>query len=187
MAIKLKHQSSFAIFYCTFTCYKWLSLFEITQSYDAVYKWFAYLKSYKQIDVLAYVIMPNHLHVILYFPTDKFNLNHIISNAKRFLAYEIVNRLAIANPKLLYVLQKNVTKQERLKGQKHKVFENSFDAKPIYSDKFFYQKLDYIHANPVSGKWLLAKDICSYPHSSASFYEEGKYVFFKPRHFGDVL
>ena len=34
--------------------------------------------------------------------------------------------------------------------------------------------LDYIHHNPVSGKWRLAEDFTKYPHSSAGFYECGK-------------
>jgi hypothetical protein len=36
-----------------------------------------------------------------------------------------------------------------------------------------WQKLDYIHRNPVSGKWNLAPDFTKYPHSSAGFYELG--------------
>jgi putative transposase len=35
------------------------------------------------------------------------------------------------------------------------------------------QKLDYIHFNPVSGKWALAKDDLSCHYSSARFYESG--------------
>jgi putative transposase len=35
------------------------------------------------------------------------------------------------------------------------------------------QKLDYIHFNPVRGKWRLAKDDISYYYSSARFYETG--------------
>jgi hypothetical protein len=57
-----------------------------------VYKWFDHLKTEGYYSTV-YVIMPNHLHVILYFPEAGFNLNKIISNAKRFMAYEIVKRL----------------------------------------------------------------------------------------------
>ena len=57
-----------------------------------VYKWFEVLKK-NNTDVVAYVIMPNHLHVILHFHSENFDLNKIISNGKRFLAYEIINRL----------------------------------------------------------------------------------------------
>jgi hypothetical protein len=64
--------------------------------YDLVYKWFDYLKESRQIKVTACIIMPNHVHAILFFPTTNYNANTIISNAKRFMAYEIVNRLKSA-------------------------------------------------------------------------------------------
>ena len=53
-----------------------------------VYEWFDVLKKdgYKEI---GYVIMPNHLHVMIYFPKPGYNLNKIIGNGKRFMAYEI--------------------------------------------------------------------------------------------------
>ena len=43
----------------------------------------------------------------------------------------------------------------------------------IYNREVAKQKLDYIHFNPVSGKWVLAKDDLSYYFSSARFYENG--------------
>ena len=95
-----------------------------------------------------------------------------MSNAKRFMAYEIVNKLENStNNKVLRELSSNLTQREINKGQKHKIFKDFFDAKPIYADKFLFQKLDYIHCNQVKGKWTLAKDNLSYEHSSASFYK----------------
>ncbi|HKO81882.1 MAG TPA: hypothetical protein VJU78_15860, partial [Chitinophagaceae bacterium] len=66
------------------------------------------------------------------------------------------------------------TEREKEKGQKHKVFTDSFDAKGIYNEKFFNQKLNYVHRNPVSDKWRLVTDYTEYRHSSASFYETGE-------------
>ena len=43
----------------------------------------------------------------------------------------------------------------------------------IYSREVAKQKLDYIHFNPVTGKWKLAKDDINYHFSSAKFYESG--------------
>ena len=72
---------------------------------------------------------------------------------------------------LLEYLFDAVTKREKKKAQRHRVFEESFDAKGINSEKFLLQKLNYIHRNPVSGRWNLAKDFTEYEHSSASYYE----------------
>ncbi len=43
----------------------------------------------------------------------------------------------------------------------------------IYSREVAKQKIDYIHFNPVSRKWILAKDDLGYHFSSARFYERG--------------
>ena len=102
------------------------------------------------------------------------------------MAYEIVNRLENStNHKVLQDIRSNLTQREINKGQKHKVFKDSFDAKPIYADKFLFQKLDYIHGNPVNGKWTLARDNVVYEHSSASFYELNEVKHFSPKHYKD--
>jgi len=80
--------------------------------------------------------MPNHLHCILFFPTQDFSLNKIISNAKRFMAYELIRRLKENNQTdILQQLQLTVTEKEKKKGELHKVFEESFDAKGIDNRK----------------------------------------------------
>jgi len=125
--------------------------------------------------------MPNHLHVILYFPEAGFNLNKIIGNAKRFMAYEIITRLeGLKRQDILDYLSSEVSERENKKGQLHKVFTDSFDAKAIYNEKFFNQKMNYIHLNPVSGKWQLVSDFTEYEHSSASFYETGEIKKYEP-------
>ena len=185
MAVKYKHSEEFTTYFVTFTCYKWISLFEITNSYDIVYNWFNILRV-DGIEIVGYVIMPNHVHTIINFPSSGCNLNKIMSNAKRFMAYEIVNRLENStNHKVLQDIRSNLTQREINKGQKHKVFKDSFDAKPIYADKFLFQKLDYIHGNPVNGKWTLARDNVVYEHSSASFYELNEVKHFSPKHYKD--
>ncbi len=83
-------------------------------------------------------------------------------------------------------MQDGLTEKERKKKQLHKVFKDFFDAKAIFSEKFLVQKLNYIHYNPVTGKWKLAKDFVSYEHSSASFYEEAVTRYFEPKHFKDL-
>ena len=99
MAVKFKHSSIYSMYFCTFTCYNWLHLFEQTNSYDLVYDWFTVLKK-KSVDIVAYVIMPNHVHCILNFPDENFNLNKVLSNGKRVMAYQIINRLEAKNENL---------------------------------------------------------------------------------------
>jgi putative transposase len=174
MPVRFQHeQHSNSIYFITFTCYKWLPLFQVTNAYDTVYKWFDHLNS-NNIHVVGYVIMPNHVHVLLYFPKMEKSLNTIVGNAKRFMAYEIINRLEKSKKEaVLERLYSGVKKTEKKKGQIHKVFEDSFDAKECHTEKFIFQKLQYMHLNPVSKKWNLVNDFIDYQYSSAAFYEAG--------------
>ena len=103
------------------------------------------------------------------------------------MAYQIINRLEAKNEhQTLKYLHDALSERERKKGQLHKVFKDSFDAKPVFSEKFLIQKLNYIHLNPVTGKWKLADDFSLYEHSSASFYESGIAKLFLPKHYMEL-
>ncbi len=187
MSVCKWHSEDAPLYFVTFTCYEWLPLFQITNGYDLVYKWFRYLKETKNIQVTAYVIMPNHLYPILFFPLPNFSLNTIISNGKRFMVYEIIKRLRQQQyTELLKYLQNAVTDKERRKGQLHKVFKESFDAKAIDNEAFFLQKLNYLHLNPARGKYRLADDWREYENSSGSFYELQKTIRFVPVHYKEL-
>ncbi len=69
------------------------------------------------------------------------------------MAYEIIKRLEENGfSKILLRLKEGLTERNVAKRQKYKVFENSFDAKPIYHRKFCYKKINYIRLNCVRGK-----------------------------------
>jgi putative transposase len=187
MSTRTKHTNESSLYYITFTCFDWLPLFQQTNSYDIVYKWFNYPRGKKNIQVTAYVIMPDHLHCILFFPDIDFSLSTVVSNAKRFMAYEIIKRLQNLNEGiLLQQLQSAVTGKEKSKGQLHKVFEESFDAKSIDNTIFLLQKINYIHLNPVKGNYALVTDWRHYEHSSAAFYELQQYKYFQPVHYMEL-
>jgi putative transposase len=186
MSVKTVFGDEDKLFYITFTCYEWHPLIELTDSYDLVYKWFKYLKA-NNIEVIGYVIMPNHVHCMLDFPKKGFSLNKVISNGKRFMAYEILKRLfANSEHELLKELRTSLTRSQIMKGQLHNAFRNSFDAKAITSSKFLKQKLNYMHLNPVRGSYNLVEDWRYYEHSSAGFYEFGEPGYFKPVHFNEL-
>jgi hypothetical protein len=73
------------------------------------YKWFDYLKA-KRHYIIGYVIMPNHIHALIAFKNSPTNINTIIGNGKRFMAYEMVKRLQeMKETELLQELTDGVT------------------------------------------------------------------------------
>lgn len=151
-----------------------MRLFEVTNGYDAIYKWFDILKARGHY-ISGYVIMPNHFHGLLAFRnTQGLSINTIIGNGKRFLAYEIIKRLEELNENaILDKLEKSVKKKDVRRGKLHEVFQPSFEWKNCESEKFIEQKLNYIHNNPCADKWNLVENPWDYRHSSAQYYSNG--------------
>ncbi|MFZ1609578.1 MAG: hypothetical protein WAT52_00830 [Chitinophagales bacterium] len=87
--------------------------------------------------------------------------------------------------KLLKILENGVSELERKKHSRHKVFITSFESKECYTTEFIQQKLTYIHNNPVSKHWSLAKAIEDYVHSSAKFYLTGEQGIYHVTHYLD--
>jgi len=115
--------------------------------------------------------MPNHVHATIAFRKTKKSINKIIRDGKRFIGYEIINRLQQPDKKdILLQLQNAVNSSDKKKGKLHEVWEDSFDWKECNSSGFIVQKLNYMHNNPFRGKWQLAVNAIDYPHSSAKFY-----------------
>jgi hypothetical protein len=72
---------------------------------------------------------------------------------------------------LLKMLEEGVAINEQLIGKRHQVFRSSFDAKELTTNTDLLEIMEYMHQNPVKGKWMLADDYRLYPHSSAGYYE----------------
>lgn len=118
--------------------------------------------------------MPNHIHLVLAYNGGDKSLNTLVGNGKRFMTYEIVKRLKAQRELALLQKLKDVLYHTEIKGKKrHTVFKTSFDVVHCYSRSFIQQKVDYIHANPCSKKWMLAEHSSMYVHSSAQYYETG--------------
>ncbi len=182
MTVRRKICEPDGIYFVTITCYRWLYLFDIIDGYDIIYKQFDYLK--KEGHYLSgYVIMPNHLHFLGGFVNTGVNINTRIGTMKRFMGYEIVDRLQSAGRiDVLNIMTAGVNNSDRKKGKLHEIFEPSFDAKECRTWKFIFQKLDYMHHNPCAGKWNLAPSPEDYIHSSAKFYLTGEQGIYPVTH-----
>ncbi len=130
-----------------------MPLVDKVNGYDIVYKWFDYLKAqghFINAFVPTGIGMPNQVHAVISFIETEQNINSIIGNGKRFMAYDIVKRLKENNEiELLNLLANAVERKRKANSKKHEVWKLSFDWKHCSSDKFIQQKIDYIPARPV--------------------------------------
>ena len=132
--------------------------------------------------------MPNHLHSLVFTKNEEDYINYIMGETKRFMADEIVKRLKTEGRKdLLKIMHDSVDPNETKKNKQHNVFQPSGDIKEILTEKFIRQKLNYMHKNPVTGKWKLVDDYSDYIHSSARFYDLGEEGIYKVMHYEEAI
>lgn len=173
MAVRKPHIFQQGLYFITFTNTHWLPLIQETNAYDLVYTWFDFLKKDNH-EIVSYVIMPNHLHLMIAYRGGNKSLNTIVGNGKRFMSYEIIKRLREnGNTALQQQLKETRNNADISKQKRYAVFKRSFDAIHCYTPKIIQQKINYIHANPCSKKWMLANNAVAYSHSSALYYHSG--------------
>jgi putative transposase len=156
------------IYFWTATIHKWLPLLENDINKQIIVDTLKYLSDKDLITVYAFVIMPNHIHLV--WQQNALNGKETPKGSLlKHSAHLFLKQLKENGTTNLYKVNEA--------NKKHEIWQRDSLSIEIYSREVAKQKLDYIHYNPVSGKWLLAKDDLDYHFSSARFYESGEDEF----------
>ncbi len=155
-------------FFVTTTCYKWFPLLEMDSCKQTLSESINFLSTKYSTATLGYVIMPNHIHLILYFKKGN-QLSNWMRDLKKFTSVMVRQQIERAGDSEL--LEK-LRVQER--KQIFKVWQDRFDDVYLVSRKLLEIKLDYIHGNPMQEHWNLVTKPEDWPYSSAMFYKLGK-------------
>jgi hypothetical protein len=122
--------------------------------------------------------------VLVAFRKSGKRINSIVGNGKRFMAYNIIDRLEVnKDERILRILKKAVNFSDRQRRKLHELWEDSFDWKLCDSWELMEQKLNYMHENPCRGKWNLVENPFEYIHSSAKFYITGEQGIYPITHY----
>jgi len=126
------------VYFITFSCTNWLPLFKICDAYDNVYSWLNHLKSERHYTI-GYVITPSHVHAIIAFSNTDKSINNIVSNGKRFMAYNLVKLLKEKNRSLILnelsndqIIQKG-KKAKNMAYFKHHLTGKNAEQKNLYN------------------------------------------------------
>ena len=150
--------------YFTVTCLKWLPLLEDDHFKDIITESLYFLSENKRVNVYAFVIMSNHFHLIW-----QILGNHRRDSVQRdFLKFTAQRILKVIKQNSLPVLENLLV---NAKDRKYQIWERNPLSVSLWSDKVLWQKLEYIHYNPVRAG--LCKFPENYKYSSASFYYKG--------------
>ncbi|MGG9962500.1 transposase [Ferruginibacter sp. SUN106] len=145
----------------TATILEWKTLLQQNEIKNIIVKSLQYLVHQKRIQLHAFVIMNNHLHLI-WQPLPPQTLQSIQHSFLKHTAQEMKWYLQHNNADFLS--QFKVNAKDRL----YQFWERNALSVELRSSKVFDQKLVYIHQNPVkAGLCILAEE---YYYSSANFY-----------------
>lgn len=147
--------------FITVTCLEWIHVLKEDRFKDIVIDSLAFLSREERIRVYGFVIMSNHFHLIWQMSGDH-KRDAVQRDFLKFTGQQILkilrNEKSDMQDKLLV----------QAKDRKYQVWERNSLGVPLWSPEVFWQKLEYIHYNPVKA------GLCEYPegykYSSAGFY-----------------
>jgi len=146
--------------FITFSCYRRLRLFDNHRIKDRFVERFIEFAELKQITVLAWVVMPEHVHMVL-FPEPADALSPFLSSLKRSFSAEILRRWRELEASILPKLRDR-------NGDIHFwQLGGGYDRNVVGAE--LLEKVRYCHSNPIT-RGLAARSI-DYRWSSARAYE----------------
>ena len=147
--------------FLTATILEWKQLLKPDKYKAIVTESLAFLVKEKRIQVFGFVIMSNHIHIIWRcMPTD--SPSKVQLSFMKYTAQLIIKDLRNFHPQVLAHFMVNA------KDRKHQIWERNPLSIEIRSNDVLFQKLAYIHQNPV--KAGLCEQAEAYYYSSAKLY-----------------
>jgi REP element-mobilizing transposase RayT len=162
------------IYFWTATINNWQRLLLNDAYKDVIIDSLQHLSSLNKIDVFAFVIMPNHIHLI--WRIKEMNGKETSQGSfLKYTAHEFKKILKNENPEALntYAVSAN--------NKNFEFWQRDSLAIRLYTKEVAMQKLKYIHNNPMAEHWNLVQVPCDYKYSSARYYDlnEKSFEFLK--------
>ena len=164
----------FPSYFFTATIYEWKPLLASDKHKDIIVESLQFLVNDKRIQLNAFVIMNNHIHIILQ-PLSGFAPSATQASFMKYTAQQLKRSILETDKVLLETFK--VNKYDR----DYQIWKRTPLSVDLLTKELFVQKLEYIHYNPVkAGLCRLPEE---YYYSSAKFYVDGNDSFGMLTHF----
>lgn len=170
MSTKYRFSDNEIPHFVTLTLVEWIDLFSRERYKEIIIDNLNYCIKNKGLKVYAYVIMPNHIHMIIKSVGEQ-SLSELIRDFKRYTAKVLYEKLKSDNKEsrrswLLRIIEEEA--QKSASNKKIKVWRHENHPVVLETNEMIDDRLHYIHANPVrSGICFKGED---YKYSSACQY-----------------
>jgi len=158
--------------FLTLTVVDWIDVFTKQSYRDSIIDSFKFCIKNKEMILYGYVIMSNHIHMIVQSNIGK--LSDLIRDFKKFTSQKILEKIQNeTESRREWLLERfRLATKTHSRNKKYQFWQYGNHAIEIYTDKFMWSKLDYIHLNPVRAG-IVAK-ASDYIYSSAGNYVNNK-------------
>jgi len=165
---QIKNQNG--LHYLTLTVVGWVDVFTRREYKNIVLDSLSYCQMEKGLLLHSYVIMSNHLHLIVSTKSEK-GLSAIIRDFKKYTSKQLIkaiqNNHSESRRDWMLRLFKYYAKFNSNNGE-YQFWKQDNHPIELLSSKWIKQKLDYIHLNPVRAGLVVATE--EYLYSSAKNY-----------------
>ena len=162
------HHDTSHLYFVTATINGWKQLFLKASHRQIILDSLIWLRKQERMFLYVFVIMPNHLHLILK-PRNQ-SIGQLLQEFGSFTAHAILKELRKEEQKELLAFFHNNRREKR---HQHSIWQD-IQAKNIFSQEVLAQKMEYIHQNPIAKQWQLTANRADYLYSSACFYDNDK-------------
>jgi putative transposase len=132
------------VYFITSTIIEWLPVFICKDHFEIITRNLEFYREKRNLKIYAYIVMENHLHLIL----SGKELSAAIQAFKSFTAKELIE--SIQAKKIDWLLNQLAYFKAKYKiSSKYQVWQEGFYPKQITDQEMFNQKVEYIHNNPV--------------------------------------
>lgn len=183
---KLSIKKPNSSYFLTLTIVGWVDVFTRECYQKLVIDTLRYYIKNKGLHVYSYVIMSNHIHLVVNVD-DHNNLSDVIRDFKKYTSTQIIAKIK-SEPEsrrewLLDYFSKAAL--EHSKTTNYKVWQDGNHAIELYNEHFTWRKIRYIHLNPVRAGLVTQEEYWKY--SSASNYHELESVLEEVYHLSPPL
>ncbi|MFP8489227.1 REP-associated tyrosine transposase [Gracilimonas sp. Q87] len=160
--------------FITYSVVDWIDVFVRPMYKDTVVESLRYCQDSKGLRIHGWCLMTNHIHLII-SAQEGTNLSDILRDMKRHTGKTILGDMQKNNKESRRKWMLWMFRQAGRRNRNNEIFQFwQHNNRPIEitTNKFFNQKMNYIHYNPVK-EGFCHKPI-DYPYSSARWYYEKK-------------
>ena len=156
MSSKYKFRNPDGLYFITFTVVNWVNVFTRNIYKDILLDSFVHCQKQKGMVIHAYVIMTNHVHMIISKNADN-DLPGIMRDMKKFTSFKRIGAI-IENDQetrkewLLKMFE--TTSSKNSSSTKYQFWQEGNHPVELIDNVMIEQRLEYIHQNPVKAGFV---------------------------------